>query len=127
MFASSRDETPGMRVTPMDPRPTRTALSIADRSSRAQRQNIVTFVRVGRHHVTVRSHVAYENPYAVVESSPYFEQETQSRNERCGGIAKRLKNACSYLTDAEFVVLVDKIANVQLVAERALAAKACLA
>jgi hypothetical protein len=61
----------------------------------------------------------------VAASSPYFERETKARNEKVrSSIAKRLKNACSYLTDAEFVVLVDKIANVQLVAERALAAKA---
>lgn len=64
-------------------------------------------------------------PTPVVESSPYFERETAARNEKVrSSIAKRLKNACSYLTDAEFLVLVDKIANVQLVAERALAAKA---
>lgn len=64
-------------------------------------------------------------PTPVVESSPYFEQETKARNEKVrSSIAKRLKNACSYLTEAEFLVLVDKIANVQLVAERDLAAKA---
>jgi hypothetical protein len=67
-------------------------------------------------------------PTPVVASSPYFERETKARNEKVrSSIAKRLKNACSYLTDAEFLVLVDKIASVQLVAERALAAKACLA
>lgn len=64
-------------------------------------------------------------PTPVAESSPFFERETKARNEKVrSSIAKRLKNACSYLTDAEFVVLVDKIANVQLGAERALAAKA---
>jgi hypothetical protein len=64
----------------------------------------------------------------VAASSPYFERETKARNEKVhSSIAKRLKNACSYLTDAEFLVLVDKIASVQLVAERALAAKACIA
>jgi hypothetical protein len=64
-------------------------------------------------------------PTPVVVSSPYFESETKARNEKVrSGIAKRLKKACSYLTDAEFLVLVDKIANVQLAAERALAAKA---
>jgi hypothetical protein len=64
-------------------------------------------------------------PTPVVVSSPYFESETKARNEKVrSGIAKRLKKACGYLTDAEFLVLVDKIANVQLVAERALAAKA---
>ena len=58
-------------------------------------------------------------------SSPYFERETKARNEKVrSSIAKRLKKACSYLPDAEFLILVDKIANVQLVAERALAAKA---
>lgn len=67
-------------------------------------------------------------PTPVVASSPFFEQETKARNEKVrSGIAERLKKACSYLTDAEFLVLVDKIASVQLVAERALAAKACLA
>ena len=63
-----------------------------------------------------------KNSAPVVESSPYFEQEIQARHEKVrSGIAKRLEKACSYLTDAEFLVLVDKIANVQLVAERALA------
>lgn len=64
-------------------------------------------------------------PTPVAASSPFFESETKARNDKVrSGIAKRLKNACSYLTDAEFLVLVDKIANVQIVAERALAAKA---
>ena len=64
-------------------------------------------------------------PATVVVSSPYFDDQIKARNEKVrNGIAKRLKNACSYLSDAEFVVLVDKIANVQLMAERASAAKA---
>jgi hypothetical protein len=64
-------------------------------------------------------------PTTVVVSSPYFEGQIKARNEKVrSGIAKRLKSACSYLSDAEFVVLVDKIANVQLMAERASAAKA---
>ena len=67
-------------------------------------------------------------PTPVVVSSPFFEQETKARNEKVrNGIAKRLKKACGYLTDAEFLVLVDKIANVQLGAERAMAAEAGLA
>jgi hypothetical protein len=53
-----------------------------------------------------------------------FEIETKARNDKVrSGIAHRLRNACSYLTDADFLVLVDKIATVQLVAERAWAAK----
>jgi hypothetical protein len=66
-----------------------------------------------------------KNSAPVVENSPYFEQDIQARNEKVRSeIANRLKKACSYLTDAEFLVLVDNIANVQLVAERALAMKA---
>ena len=64
-------------------------------------------------------------PTVVVEKSRSFDLERKARNEkvRCG-IADRLRNACSYLSDADFLVLVDKIATVQLVAERAWAAKA---
>ena len=61
----------------------------------------------------------------VAVSSSYFDMEIKARNEKVrSGIAKRLKKACSYLSDAEFLVLVDKIANVQLGVERAQAAKA---
>ena len=61
----------------------------------------------------------------VIEKPTSLDLETKARNEKVrSGIAKRLKKACSYLTDPEFVVLVDKITNVQLVAERAWAAKA---
>lgn len=67
-------------------------------------------------------------PPPVVASSPHFEQDTKARNEKVrSGIAERLKKACSYLPDAEFTALVDKITNVQVTAERALVAKACLA
>jgi hypothetical protein len=67
-------------------------------------------------------------PTPVAVSSLLLEQETKDRNEKVrSGIAKRLKKACSYLTDAEFLLLVDKIATVQLGPERAMAAKACLA
>jgi hypothetical protein len=67
-------------------------------------------------------------PTPFVDSSPYFERETKARDEKVrSGIAERLKKACSYLPDAEFTALVDKIANVQVMAERALAAEACLA
>ena len=59
------------------------------------------------------------------EVSTNFESQIKARNEKVrSGIAKRLKNACSHLSDADFLALVDKIANVQLVAERALVAKA---
>ena len=59
------------------------------------------------------------------EKPTSFELERKARNENVrSGIAKRLKKACGYMTDPDFVVLVDKIANVQLVAERAWAAKA---
>ena len=59
-----------------------------------------------------------------IEKPTLHELETKARNETVrSGIADRLKNACSYLTDADFLVLVDKIATVQLVAERAWAAK----
>lgn len=64
-------------------------------------------------------------PSMIIEESAYAELDAKARNERVrSGIAKRLKNACGYLPEAEFLVLVDKIANVQLVAERALARKA---
>lgn len=64
-------------------------------------------------------------PTTVFGSSPSFESQIKARNEKVrSGIAKRLRKACSYLSDAEFLVLVDKITNVQLTAERTLAAEA---
>jgi len=42
------------------------------------------------------------------------EQERKFRIEQIrGGIATRLKTACSYLDEAEFVALVDKMSAVQ--------------
>jgi hypothetical protein len=64
-------------------------------------------------------------PAKVFTSSLYIETEIKARNDKVrSGIAKRLQKACSYLSDAEFLVLVDKIANVQLVAERSLLTRA---
>lgn len=59
-----------------------------------------------------------------IEKPTFLELETAARNETVrSGIAGRLRRACSYMTDPEFVALVDKIATVQLTAERAWAAK----
>jgi hypothetical protein len=64
-------------------------------------------------------------PTVFIEKPASLELEIKARDETVrNGIAGRLKKACSYMTDPEFVVLVDKIATVQLTAERAWAAKA---
>ena len=47
------------------------------------------------------------------------ETESNARHEVIrADVARRLRNACNYLTDEEFAVLVDKIVGVQLRAER---------
>jgi len=44
-----------------------------------------------------------------------FEQADQLRTEKIRtDLAKRLKNACSYLSEEEFRVLLDKMTSVQL-------------
>ena len=60
-----------------------------------------------------------KTPAVSVNTSPYVEQEIKARTEKVrSSIATRLKKACSYLPDAEFLLLVDKIAGLQLAAER---------
>jgi hypothetical protein len=48
-----------------------------------------------------------------------YDAETNARHEMISvDVARRLRKACHYLSDAEFAELVDKIVKTQLSAER---------